>query len=77
VRDRLTVADLFGSSPAAVLHNLYYQPIGSVRATSNALCGTLRFAETRMDTTHPDSDWRGGGLTLFPPRSRSSPGTTG
>jgi hypothetical protein len=66
VRDRLTVADLFGSSPPGVLHNLYYQPIGGVRATSNSLCGTLRFAETRMDTAHPDSDWRGGGLTLFP-----------
>jgi hypothetical protein len=66
VRDRLTVADLFGSSPPGVLHNLYYQPIGDVRATSNALCGTLYFAETQMDTTHPDADWRGGGLTLFP-----------
>jgi hypothetical protein len=66
VRDRLTVADLFGSSPPGVLNNLYYQPIGAVRATSNALCGTLHFAETRMDTTHPDADWRGGGLTLFP-----------
>ena len=66
VRDHLTLADLFGSSPPGVLHNLYYQPIGAVRATSSALCGTLRFAETRMDTAHPDSDWRGGGLTLFP-----------
>lgn len=66
VRDRLTVADLFGSSPPGVLNNLYYQSIGAVRVTSNTLCGTLHFAETRMDTTHPDADWRGGGLTLFP-----------
>jgi len=66
MRDHLTLADLTASSPPGVLHNLYYQPIGAVRATSNALCGTLHFAETRMDTAHPDSDWRGGGLTLFP-----------
>jgi hypothetical protein len=66
VRDHLTVAVLAGSSPPGVLHNLYYQPIGAVRATSTALCGTLRFAETRMDTVHPDSGWRGSGLTLFP-----------
>jgi hypothetical protein len=66
VRDRLTVAELFGSSPPGVLHNFYYQPIGAVRPTSNALCGTLHFAETRMDTAHPDSDWRGSGQTLFP-----------
>ena len=66
MRDHLTLADLFGSSPAGVLHNLYYQPIGAVRATSNALWGTLRFAETRMDTAHPDSDWRGDGLALSP-----------
>ena len=66
VRERLAVAELFAASPPGVLHTLYYQPIGTVRATSNALCGTLRFAETRMQTTHPDSDWRGSGHTLFP-----------
>lgn len=66
VRDRLTVGDLLGASPPGIVHNAYYQPVGSVRTTSNALCGTLHFAETRMDTAHPDSDWRGAGQTLFP-----------
>jgi hypothetical protein len=48
------------------VHNAYYQPVGNVRATTHELCGTLLFAETRMDTAHPDSDWRGSGMTLFP-----------
>jgi hypothetical protein len=66
VRDRLSVEDLFGASQPGVVHNAYYQPIGDVRATVNALCGTLHFAETRMDTALPDSSWMGGGQTLFP-----------
>jgi len=54
VRDRLPLADLFGSSPPGVLHNLYYQPIGAVRATSNALCGTLpRPPESCSTTSRP------------------------
>jgi len=60
------VEDLFGASPAGVVHNAYYQPIGDVRPTTHALCGTFHFAETPMDTTHPDSSWMGGGQTLFP-----------
>jgi len=66
VRDQLTVEDLFGGSPPGVVHNAYYQPIGDVRAATSALCGTLHFAETRMQTTHPDSGWMGAGQTLFP-----------
>lgn len=66
VRDRLTVGDLFGGAASGVVHNAYFQPVGEVRAPTNTLCGTLHFAETRMDTTHPDSSWMGGGQTLFP-----------
>lgn len=66
VRDRLTVEGLFGTTPPGVVHNAYYQPIGAVRSASKALCGTLHFTETRMTTTHPDSDWKGSGQTLFP-----------
>jgi hypothetical protein len=66
VRDVLTVDDLFGGAAPGVVHNAYYQPVGDTRPPTNALCGTLHFAETPMATTHPDSDWRGGGQTLFP-----------
>ena len=65
-RDRLTLDDLFGASAPGVVHNSYYQPVGDVQATTNVLCGTLHFAETRMSTSHPDSDWKGPGQTLFP-----------
>lgn len=66
IRDALTVDELFGATPPGVVHNAYYQPLGDAGAASHALCGTLRFSETPMSTTHPDSDWRGGGQTLFP-----------
>jgi hypothetical protein len=66
VRDRLTVADLFGRSNPGIVHNRYYEALGDTRAATHALCGTLHFSETPMATTHPDSDWRGGGHTLFP-----------
>jgi CubicO group peptidase (beta-lactamase class C family) len=66
VRDHLTVEDLFEGRFPSVLHNGYFQPVGDAQAASDALCGTLRFAETRMSTTHPDSSWMGSGQTLFP-----------
>jgi hypothetical protein len=66
VRDRLTIDDLFGAAAAGIVHNSYFQPLGDVRPTSHALCGTLHFAETPMTTTHPDSDWKGPGQKLFP-----------
>ena len=71
LRDRLTVDELFSATPPGVVHNAYFQPLGERRTPANSLCGTLRFAETPMDTTHPDSDWRGGGHTLFPAFSLS------
>ena len=58
--------DLFAGRFPSVVHNRYFQPIGDRRDAGHALCGTLRFAETRMATTHPDSTWLGSGQTLFP-----------
>jgi hypothetical protein len=48
------------------VHNAYYTSIGEAHAPSHGLCGTLHFAETAMATAHHDSDWMGGGQTLFP-----------
>ncbi len=66
IRDRLTIDDLFSEEDPGVVHNDYYQPIGNLTTISNVLCGTLHFDETHMTTDHPDSDWKGGGQTLFP-----------
>jgi len=66
VRDRLTIDDLFGATAPGIVHNRYFQPLGEVRPTSHALCGTLHFSETPMTSTHPDSDWKGPGQKLFP-----------
>lgn len=65
-RDQLTTTQLVGQTAPGVVHNAYYQPRGSLRSVSHSLCGTIRFTETRMDTTHYDADWRGAGHTLFP-----------
>ncbi len=65
-RDRLGVGELFGEAAPGVVHNAYYQPIGTAGASPNPLCGTLHFAETPMSTLHPDSTWMGPGQTLFP-----------
>jgi hypothetical protein len=66
VRDVLTVDGLFEGPPPGVVHNAYFTSVGDVTPTSQALCGTLHFAETPMTTTHPDSGWMGDGQTLFP-----------
>jgi hypothetical protein len=63
--------ELFGASVPGVVHNANYQSVGGAQAATNALCGTLHFAETRMNTSHPDSDWKGPGQTLFPAFSLS------
>ena len=65
-RTLLTVDQLLGVAGPGVVHNDYFQPIGNLEAISNNLCGTIHFAEARMDTTHFDADWRGSGFTLFP-----------
>lgn len=65
-RDQLTVDDLFAGRFPGIVHNAYFQPIGDAQAAAHSLCGTLRFAETRMATSHPDSSWMGSGQTLFP-----------
>jgi len=65
-RTTLTVNQLLDQAGLGVVHNDYFQPIGNPAAVSNGLCGTIHFAETRMDTSHFDADWRGGGHTLFP-----------
>jgi hypothetical protein len=65
-RDRLTANDLLGTAPPGVVHNGYFEPQGTLQTVANTLCGTLHFSDTRMATTHPDADWRGGGMTLFP-----------
>lgn len=65
-RTLLTVDQLLGVAGPGVVHNDYFQPIGDLVAISNSLCGTIHFAEARMDTTHFDADWRGSGFTLFP-----------
>jgi hypothetical protein len=64
-RDRLTVDELFGGPPPGVVHNAYYQPLGEA-GPAVGVCGTLHFAETPMDTLHPDTTWAGPGHTLFP-----------
>ncbi len=65
-RDILTVDSLMGTSDPGVINNDYYQPHGELATPSNSFCGTLHFQETQMSTTHPDSDWKGAGQTLFP-----------
>jgi hypothetical protein len=65
-RDQLTVDQLLGQAGPGVVHNDYFQPLGNLAPVSNALCGTIHVAETQMDTTHFDVDWRGGGHSLFP-----------
>jgi len=65
-RDTLTVGQLFDQVGLGVVHNGYFQPIGNLADVSSPLCGTIHFDETRMDTSHLDADWRGGGQTLFP-----------
>lgn len=65
-RDQLTVTELTGTTDLGVVHNDYFQPTGDTRPVSNSLCGTIRFSEARMDTTHYDADWKGSGHTLFP-----------
>jgi len=65
-RDQLTVDDIYDGRFPSILHNSYFQPVGDAGPATQALCATLRFAETRMTTTHPDSTWMGSGQTLFP-----------
>ena len=64
-RDQIMVADLTGNSNIPKLHYDYFLPIGTTE-TAESFSGRLAFAETRMQTTQPSSNWEGGDLTLFP-----------
>jgi CubicO group peptidase (beta-lactamase class C family) len=66
VRDKLSAEDLWNGNFPELIHNDYFMPIGSNTLPAHQLSGVIRFSETIMNTTHPDSDWKGRGMRSFP-----------
>lgn len=66
VRDKLTFDDLMNGSFPEWVHNDYFMSIGGSVPPAHQISGEIRFSETVMDTTHPDSNWMGSGMRVFP-----------
>lgn len=66
LRDKLTFDDLMNGNFPELVHNDYFMPIGSTTPPVHQLSGEIHFRETTMNTTHPDSDWKGSGKRFFP-----------
>ena len=66
IRDKLTAAELLEETAALPIHNYYFLPISQTTTPPHPLSGTIHFSEASMKTTHPSSDWKGGGQNIFP-----------